>query len=109
METLNFAISITHSFRLDQLYCKDMPDTGKAIQYALKGIVCFLGAHYMSFIKSKVKKEFVWKLFDDGKDITILPTWADVMGKIIQFQIQPTLLIYQKMSPSFSPPDEHLA
>ena len=64
--------------------------------YILKGVVCFLGAHYLTFIKQVDSKNApVWKLYDDEK-ISILPRWCDVIHKILTLQMLPTLLVYEK-------------
>lgn len=47
-DTLMFATSISQRFQVSQLY-SHAPDA----TYSLKGVVCFLGAHYMTFIKHR--------------------------------------------------------
>ena len=42
--------------------------------YVLKAIICFVGAHYFSYIKQKShptseKKKCIWKLYDDDRPI----------------------------------------
>jgi len=41
----------------------------------LKAVVCFVGAHYMSFVKSMQDKRIVWKLYDDANPILKFDTW----------------------------------
>lgn len=43
--------------------------------YMLKAVVCFVGAHYMSFVKSQQDKRIVWKLYDDANPILKFDTW----------------------------------
>ena len=51
--------------------------------YVLKAVVCFLGAHYLTFIKKvDSHNKAAWKLYDDEK-VLILPTWADVIYKVL--------------------------
>jgi hypothetical protein len=42
-------------------------------EYILKAIVCFLGAHYMTYIKDRSEGDKdsipLWKLYDDYKPI----------------------------------------
>ena len=42
--------------------------------YILKAVICFVGAHYFSYIKQKShpmhsKKKCTWKLYDDDRPI----------------------------------------
>ena len=40
-------------------------------RYMLMGIICFVGAHYLSFIKSELNNKVIWKSFDDDKPILV--------------------------------------
>ena len=62
----------------------------------LMGLVCFVGAHYFSFIKSEHNKKIVWKLYDDDKPIFIYQSWESVMYYILQYGNLPTLIIYER-------------
>ena len=70
-------------------------------EYILKAVVCFLGAHYMTYIKNKSSMKDgipVWKLYDDYKPIQIYSSWKDIMEKILEFGTLPTVLIYEKVT-----------
>lgn len=62
-------------------------------------MVCFLGAHYMVFIRHDLDdgQSSEWRLYDDGNNPILRKSWAEVLIQIISFQIQPTLLLYEKM------------
>ena len=65
----------------------------------LKSVVCFLGAHYMTYIKKKQPDGFpVWKLYDDYKPTTPYGSWKDILEKILEFGTLPTVLIYERAS-----------
>jgi hypothetical protein len=70
-------------------------------QYILKAVVCFLGAHYMTYIKVKEQVADsipVWKLYDDYKPIQIYASWREIMEKILEYGTLPTVLIYEKVT-----------
>lgn len=70
-------------------------------QYILKAVVCFLGAHYMTYIKIREDAPNsipVWKLYDDYKPIQIYTQWKEIMEKILEYGTLPTVLIYEKLS-----------
>lgn len=64
----------------------------------LKAVVCFVGAHYFSFVKSEQDKQIVWKLYDDERPIYKFDSWEHVLHNILQNGNLPTLLIYEKKS-----------
>ena len=91
-DTLMFASSISQRFTTSQLYSQ-----APHADYCLKGVVCFLGAHYMTFIKHRATMgEALWKLYDDSKQIQIFTEWCEVVNKIMSFSILPTLLVYER-------------
>lgn len=102
MDTLRFCTSIPHKFQMSELF--DIADTGKDQideQYVLKAVVCFLGAHYMTYVKVKEEGEQaipVWKLYDDHKPIQIYTQWKEIMEKILEYGTLPTVLIYEKVT-----------
>ena len=54
MDTLRFCTAIPTKFNMSELF--DIAESGKDQideQYVLKAVVCFLGAHYMTYIKVK--------------------------------------------------------
>jgi hypothetical protein len=113
IETFNFAISIPHLFKIKDMYAEDFSQmTQGREKYRLKGLVCFLGAHYMSFIRhdSEDGNSSGWKLYDDAKDVILYSSWADVLMQIITYKIQPTLLVFEKNKSNYDPiPDLHLS
>ena len=62
----------------------------------LKAVVCFVGAHYFSFVKSMQDNRIVWKLYDDERPIYKFDSWEHVLHNILQNGNLPTLLIYEK-------------
>ena len=65
--------------------------------YILKGIICFLGAHYMTFVKQIIDEHPVWRLYDDT-EITIYQDWTQILNKILEFGTLPTVLVYEKVN-----------
>ena len=114
METFYFSISIALEFNMSDMF-EVLPKKGAAQssangkkevlkagtefdkvdeKYMLMGLVCFVGAHYLSFIKSELNKKVIWKLFDDDKPILVYHSWEAVINNILQYGNLPTLLIY---------------
>lgn len=103
MDTLRFCSAIPQTFKLSDLF--DIAEQPKSDQvdedYILKAVVCFLGAHYMTYIKVKEQGKDaipVWKLYDDYKPVTIYSQWREIMEKILEFGTLPTVLIYEKVN-----------
>lgn len=70
MDTLKFCTSIPQRFKLTDIF--EINGTVSEDEYILKAVVCFLGAHYMTYIKNKSSsKDSIphWKLYDDYKPI----------------------------------------
>ena len=73
-------------------------------EYILKAVVCFLGAHYITYIKDrshpdKNNETFpIWKLYDDYKPIDMFYCWKDIIEKILDYGTLPTVLIYEKVN-----------
>lgn len=104
MDTLRFCAAIPHKFQLSELF--DIAEQPKSEQvdekYILKAVVCFLGAHYMTYIKVKEQEKDaipVWKLYDDYKPVKIYSQWREIMEKILEYGTLPTVLIYEKINP----------
>lgn len=83
----------------------DQVDVSKD-EYVLRSVVCFLGAHYMTYVKQvgathhkdgSVEYEPVWKLYDDYKSVTKYQCWKDILEKILEFGTLPTVLIYERV------------
>ena len=59
-------------------------------EYVLRSVVCFLGAHYMTYVKQVgashnrdgLDYEPVWKLYDDYKPVAKYQCWKDILEKI---------------------------
>jgi hypothetical protein len=98
-EILNFSVAIPLRFRIADMYNFEHSSDDSASEFELKSLVCFVGAHYMTFIKHSVNQSPpVWHLYDDAKEIKMYTDWKDIISKIVQYQILPTLLIYEKVS-----------
>ena len=68
MDTLQFCSGIPQRFDISHLYSMEENVGQKA--YILKSVVCFLGAHYMTYTKKRMPNgELVWKLYDDANPI----------------------------------------
>lgn len=72
----------------------------------LRSVVCFLGAHYMTYVKqinTTANKDGtfdydpVWKLYDDYKAITTYQSWKDILEKILEYGTLPTVLVYERV------------
>ena len=99
LDTLKFAVSIPQRFQMKDLYCeKETPTPGyNDDSYILKGIICFLGAHYMTFVKQIIDEHPIWRLYDDT-EITIYQDWTQILNKILEFGTLPTVLVYEKVN-----------
>ena len=82
METFYFSVSIALEFKASDMFEVNSPKiSGAAVQskedksedqsYLLVGLVCFVGAHYLSFVKAHANQKVIWKLFDDDKPIFV--------------------------------------
>ena len=89
-DILKFIVSIPSRMDLNELF-----ETKSNQTYILRGIVCFLGAHYLSYIKHAD----TWKLYND-EEILTYPRWGDVVEKLLEFGVQPTLLVYERINES---------
>ena len=65
--------------------------------YILKAMVCFLGAHYMTFVKLIIDEHPVWRLYDDS-EISIYQDWTQILYKILEFGTLPTVLVYERVT-----------
>ena len=91
-------MSIATQFSIGEMFLVDPADMlPEDTFYLLKGVVCFVGAHYFTFIRhqSEVQKP-EWLLFDDDKPIQAFSSWEAVLNNILQFGNLPTLLLYEK-------------
>jgi hypothetical protein len=74
----------------------------------LVGLVCFYGAHYVSFYRELEMVKYSvtepkWKIYDDNH-IEEFYYWKDVIKRCAETTMRPTLLFYQKVDavPSLS-------
>lgn len=109
MDTFYFSISIALEFRVNDMFevqaskssaatANSIEDKSEEQSYILVGLVCFVGAHYLSFVKSYANNKVIWKLFDDDKPIFVYQSWEAVLHNILQYGNLPTLLIYERKS-----------
>ena len=110
MDTLKFCLSIPNSFRLEELYEINNPllkqnKPIENVQFVLKSVVCFLGAHYMTYIKTlvpitnkqgQIEYRQVWNLYDDYKPVKEQGSWANIVDKMIEYGTLPTVLLYEQ-------------
>jgi hypothetical protein len=71
MDSFRFSASIATQFAVGDMFLIDPADMQmEDTYYLLKGVVCFVGAHYFTFVRqqSEVAKQD-WLLFDDDKPI----------------------------------------
>ena len=104
MDTLRFCVAIPQRFYLSDLYeLTDASEGKNGPEYILQSVVCFLGAHYMSYVKKKGDNTDqslpMWKLYDDDKPVQIYMSWKEIMEKILEFGTLPTVLVYEKVHP----------
>ena len=76
-DILKFVISIPSRINTNELFESDQNQT-----YVLRGLVCFLGAHYLTYIKHSQ----VWKLYND-EEILTFPRWGDVVQKLLEWGV----------------------
>ena len=76
MDTYAFTMSIANTFNIKDMFEIDPAENqfDEPSEYVLKGMICFVGAHYFSWIKETVKTSrhnTQWLKFDDDKPIYI--------------------------------------
>ena len=103
LENLAFSMSIAPEFNIADMF--ELPESSKsdkepAPDYILKGVVCFVGAHYFSFVArlNDQTNQPEWLLFDDYKPIRTYDSWEGVLYYLIAYGNLPTLLLYEKAS-----------
>ena len=102
-DILNFSVSIPLKMRPDEIfniknqsYESSRRDTG----YILRGVVCFIGAHYMTYLKQLNNNGFIeWRLYNDSSQVQRYRGWIDILNQVMELGQQPTLLIYEKLTP----------
>lgn len=98
MDTLRFCASIPQKFELSDLFEVKSHEKCQS-SYILQSVVCFLGAHYMTYIKKKDMSSDdslpVWKLYDDQNPIQIYMSWKEILEKILEYGTLPTVLVYE--------------
>lgn len=95
-DLLKFLISIPHRFTIGDLY--DYKDGSESGTYILKAVVCFVGAHYFSFVKQELDDQPVWKKFNDDSDIEIYDDWTQVILEYMPQKARPSILVYEKLT-----------
>ena len=100
MDNFYFSMSIAQTLRISDMFELSSKTTVPASDYFLKGVVCFVGAHYFSFIHQMNDKTGrpEWLLFDDYKPIRVYDSWEGVLYNIIHYGNLPTLLLYEKVT-----------
>ncbi|MGB1828164.1 MAG: hypothetical protein ACPHN0_08195 [Candidatus Poseidoniaceae archaeon] len=103
METFYFSISIAMEFNISEMFEVQSKSSVQGLggsatssklvegkgndrvdeRYMLMGIVCFVGAHYLSFVKAELNRKVIWKCFDDDKPIFVYQSWESVLHNII--------------------------
>lgn len=69
--------------------------------YRLVGLVCFYGAHYVSFYRELDMTKYSsiepkWKIYDDTQ-IEEFYYWKDVIKRCAETIMRPTVLFYQRI------------
>ena len=62
--------------------------------YQIKAVSCFIGAHYLSFVRMRDINDSYWRMYNDDES-EILPNWAEVLTKMLDMKTQPTILFYE--------------
>ncbi len=65
------------------------------------GLVCFYGAHYVSFYRDLDPPKFSfiepkWKIYDDT-NIEEFYSWKDVVKRCAETVMRPTIIFYQRV------------
>jgi hypothetical protein len=74
----------------------ELPEGETSKQYELFGLVCYWGAHYISFFRSDDFDANYWVCYDD-KVITKVNSWKDLIVKCLLSHFHPTILFYRKV------------
>jgi hypothetical protein len=77
---------------LRNLFSLSSDETGYFSRYIFKGMVCFLGSHYVAFFYSMRRN--AWMQFDDSS-VSMIYDWQEVIGKVIKGRMIPVLIFYE--------------
>ncbi|CDW73817.1 ubiquitin carboxyl-terminal hydrolase-related protein [Stylonychia lemnae] len=92
--TLDDRVKLNHLYKIPS---NDLSIDQKA--YSLKAFTCFLGAHYLVFIRQQIENTKIssgsWKLFNDLL-IKDFDEWYDVINFCLESKCIPTLIIYEQ-------------
>jgi len=95
-DLLKTYVSMNHYFYLDEIYT--MPAWWQErIQYEIRAICCYAGAHYVSIVKSMGSDGKPEWRFHNDESTEVHREWEEVLRCIIEFRGLPTLLFYQKL------------
>jgi hypothetical protein len=61
--------------------------------HSLRAIVCFTQAHYLMFRAEGDS----WLCIDDDKPVQRYELWSEVVHRIVDEELRPTLLLYEKI------------
>ena len=91
VDLLKIYVSIKEKFVVNDIYRTELTDV-----YRIKAVCCFVGAHYFSFVRFDYSStESYWRLFNDT-EIKTYHNWAEVLHRMMDTQVLPTLLFYEK-------------
>ena len=114
MDIFRIMVSVPLKFESPRLFArKEKPEMPDAM-FALKGVICFQGAHYFSFfrrtityahllgvspqiVQHELDPSLEWTLFDDDQIVT-KGAWTDVIQQFVELRTYPTVLFYEKLT-----------
>ena len=71
-------------------------EAGGLEEYALRGVVCYYGRHYVAFFEREGSDS--WLMFDDRR-VSDVGTWEKMTQRAILGKLQPILVFYQRGEP----------
>ena len=67
--------------------------------YVLKALVCYLGAHFFTYMSHVTAEgEVKWRLYNDSAEIMEYDHWYEVCYRLVETLTQPKILIYEKFN-----------
>ncbi len=91
---LNFLLSLQNQLKISDIFEIEQRDYAASLDYySIRSIVCYVGAHYLVFMKASTSSQ--WTLFNDSS-IKHFQKWIDVVEYCIDTKCIPTMLVLEK-------------
>lgn len=100
LDILSFCLSLTDKLPIQGMFELEADCTNKNAEYNLKAMVCFVGKHYLVFIRfpnltpDKYRYQSKWTLFNDTQVRDFKNGWSEVVDYCVDTKAVPTLLVF---------------